>query len=83
MNVEIQSSYKQSVTASVAQWLEHWSSLPGVKSSILCIGLFITLDRYFSLLVTNVFQKSFTLIENLFKTIFLEYDNITLLFVKC
>ena len=32
------SSYKQSSTASVAQWLEHWSCKPGVESSILSRG---------------------------------------------
>ena len=30
---------QMNVTTSVAQWLEHWSSKPGVKSSILSFPL--------------------------------------------
>ena len=39
--------------ALVAQWLEHWSSKPGVKSSILFWG-YVYCGSFFSVSVSNI-----------------------------
>ena len=42
-NRQLRQNYYDLPTASIAQWLEHWSCKPGVVSSILTGGLFFVL----------------------------------------
>ena len=54
------------ITALVAQWLEHWSRKPGVKSSNLFKGYFL---QYYNFTHTyvHIYMPTFTQVKQIYR----------------
>ena len=71
-NIYVSNKISNFASASIAQWLEHWSCKPGVVSSILTGGFFVYLIHFvlFGFLVTTPTQlalESYNIIVGKFR----------------